>query len=230
MNHARPAIVLLAIGLLLAACGSDGSDTGSDTTDGSSTASTDTSTSTSADDTTSSTSAETTASTTTTETTVGSIPGDVVYAVADPSQLPPPMGDDPANGSGCNPGEGDLPDGVWFGILTDVTDTSAEFDLACWFSGDAANEAATEDGETEVPVPNDYYIRNESDAIRTVPVAADAPTWVITGDPSAGPEELTWADWVADLVGYVPCPGEYCLAWLYVNDGTATEVVSQYTP
>lgn len=227
MTLARPLTALVAIGLVLAACGGDSDDTTADTsTSTGSTATTDTSS-------TSSESTTTTDATTTSEsttTTTGSVPDDVVYAVADPAMVPPPLGDGPANGSGCNPGPGDLPDGVWFGIVRELADTSVEFDLACWFGGEAANEAAAEDGETEIPVPNDYYIRNESDVLRTVPVVADAPTWIIPTDPGLGSESRAWTEWVADPIGYVPCPGQYCLAWLYVNDGQATEVVTQYTP
>jgi hypothetical protein len=29
---------------------------------------------------------------------------------------------------------------------------------------------------------------------------------------------------------YVPCPGDYCAAWVYVNGGVITELVEQYLP
>lgn len=144
--------------------------------------------------------------------------------------LEPLPGSDGALGSGCAPGAEELPDGIWFGSLVTVSSNDIGFDLACWFSGEAANEAAAEDGFEEIPVPNDYYIRNEVDTLRTVPVDPDA---VIQWYPAGSEIELSerpWGEWVADPAGYLPCPGEWCLGWLYVNDGTVTEVVQQYTP
>lgn len=144
--------------------------------------------------------------------------------------LEPLPGSDSATGSGCAPGDDDLPDGVWFGVMKAVSDVDIGFDLACWFSGDAANEAAAEDGFEEIPVPNDYYIRNEVDTLRTVPVDPDA---VIHWYPAGGNLELSvipWGEWVDDPEGFIDCPGEWCIAWLYINDGVVTEVVQQYTP
>ena len=31
-------------------------------------------------------------------------------------------------------------------------------------------------------------------------------------------------------MGYIPCPGEFCSVWLYVNNGNVTEVLEQYLP
>lgn len=144
--------------------------------------------------------------------------------------LEPLPGSDGATGSGCAPGGDGLPDGVWFGAMEAVSDGDIEFDLACWYSGDAANEAAAEDGFEEIPVPNDYYVRNEVDTLRTVPIDPDA---VIHWYPAGSDIELAvrpWIEWVEDPEGYLPCPGEWCNAWLYVNDGVVTEVMQQYTP
>ena len=63
------------------------------------------------------------------------------------------------DGSGCTPGDGDvLPDGRWFGFPSAREADSFSFDLACWFTGDDAAAAATEDG-AESPPPNDGSIR-----------------------------------------------------------------------
>ncbi|MBT8202772.1 MAG: hypothetical protein KJO87_05645, partial [Acidimicrobiia bacterium] len=68
-----------------------------------------------------------------------------------------------------------LTDGVYIGRLLPETVSvdSLAFDLGVWFSGEDANRAARDDGETEVPVPNDYYIRNRSDEIWTFTVSPD---------------------------------------------------------
>jgi len=134
-----------------------------------------------------------------------------------------------ASGSGCTPGTDALPDGEWFGFVDTVAAASLQFDLACWFTGDAAVMTAAEDGFAEPP-PNDYYVRNVNTEVRTVAVAADAQVdWL----PAIGPpdlETIPYADWVAEREGRgVPVdhlPG----AWLTVEDGEITMIVEQYTP
>ena len=155
-----------------------------------------------------------------------------LYAVGENvGWVPEPFaGSDGANGSGCAPGIDGLPDGAWFGVMRSVDADSIGFDLACWFGGEAANEAAAEDGETEIPLPNDYYIRNDSDALRDVPVAGDAIAFRLTDDPATF-DRLEWPAWVADPTsGFLMCPGEFCLVWIYINDGELTELVTQYVP
>jgi hypothetical protein len=104
------------------------------------------------------------------------------------------------------------------------------FDLACFFFGDAANEAAEEDGVEEIPVPNDYYIRNQVDTLRSVPIADTAVVHTLGTAIEDGFESVPYTQWIEQEGGYVPCPGEFCLVWLYVNSGEVTEIVEQYTP
>ncbi len=145
--------------------------------------------------------------------------------------LEPLPGSAGATGSGCAPDGDDLPDGVWFGSIETASSAEIGFDLACWYSGDAANEAAAEDGFEEIPVPNDFYIRNEVATLRTVAVAPDAVIhWFPTTTGELALDVLAWDDWVGRPEGYLPCPGDWCNAWLYVNDGVVTEVMQQYTP
>ena len=144
---------------------------------------------------------------------------DLNFAIR-PDPLP---GSDGAGGSGCAPGSGDLPDGVWFGFLRSGTDSSVEFDLACFYFGDAATAKAGG------PVDNDYLIVNQNPALRSVPVAVD--TRVLTLDlPSPELSIKSYADWYPVPSGAPPCPGTACLAWLYVNGGQATEIVEQFLP
>jgi hypothetical protein len=77
-----------------------------------------------------------------------------------------------------------LADGTYFGFLEsiDVGSGVSGFDLACFYSGDEANEQAAARGD-EVPVPNDVYIVNDNPSTRDVPV-----------DPSV---ELLLIDWNA---------------------------------
>ena len=143
-----------------------------------------------------------------------------------------------AGGSGCAPGTEQLPDGVWFGFVVDRSDVGIQFDLACWWSGDRANEVALERGETDVPVPNDYYITNDSERLRAVEIAPDTPVAHLdyteantTNDPYV---VVAFGEW-GGLNDYLNCDfgsktEPFCLVWLYINDGLVTELVEQYVP
>jgi hypothetical protein len=133
---------------------------------------------------------------------------------------------DGSDGSGCTPGtDGTLPEGHWFGFVVSTAADSIEFDLACWFSGQAAIDAAAEDGE-ESPPPNDYYIRNQNELTRTVVVWSDAEVlFYPTGDPTSETEGSfeEWTDAVSGR-GYV------FGVWLDVIDGEATAITEQWVP
>lgn len=89
-----------------------------------------------------------------------------------------------------------LPDGRVVGYLAGVDDSGGaiEFDLAVWFSGNEANIAARIDGIEGIPVPNDYYIRNESATalrLELAPEAAVTSVWFdYDGDPDLESEDI----------------------------------------
>jgi hypothetical protein len=98
-----------------------------------------------------------------------------------------PTGSTDSTGSanpGCSgaPAPATLADGTYFGYVesVDVDSGTMGFDLACFYTGEEANEQAAQRGD-EVPVPNDVYIVNDNTTIRDVPV-----------DPST---ELLLIDW-----------------------------------
>jgi hypothetical protein len=64
------------------------------------------------------------------------------------------------SGSGCTPASPDkLTPGWWAGRIKNVQgNTVFDFDLVCWFSGQAAIKAGGEDDAG--PVEDDYYVRN----------------------------------------------------------------------
>ena len=130
-----------------------------------------------------------------------------------------------AFGSGCMPDAAVMPDGDWFGYIDSGTGTSVEFDLACWFSGIAAADAAAEDG-SESPPPNDYYIRNESDTLRTVPVSAAATVEKL--DDPGGPDliEVGYDTWSAGWASLDYQPG----VWLTIEGGEIVHILEQYVP
>lgn len=132
-----------------------------------------------------------------------------------------------ASWAGCTPSsDGDLPDGRWFGFVVEVEADQLGFDLACWFAGTAAAVAAEEDGQ-ESPPPNDFYIRNHSEAVRLLPVEATAEVaWLPNpGDP-VSVEVVTYSAWVALRSTRLVMPP----VWLQLADNRVSSVEEQYVP
>lgn len=201
--------MLIALVLITAACGSD--DATTSTTSGATT--------TVAPGTTTAAPSTTTAAPTTTEA--------MTTTVATTTTTTPPDTNSLASGSGCTPGTADsLPDGEWFGFVEAAADGSVDFDLACWFNGEAAAAAAAEDGE-ESPPPNDYYVRNTNSGLRTLTVAGSASvTWLPNpGDPSTE-ETVDYAAWLAGRAARDFQPS----VWLTIEDGAVARIVEQFTP
>lgn len=103
------------------------------------------------------------------------------------------------------------------------------FDVIQLFLGKAAATAAAQDHATEVPPPNDVWIRNVSHLLRTLPVASGAPITVnvlsapMTGDATKSvPVTLTRLGQFKDLK-----TGAF---WLTVRGGVVTRIVEQYLP
>jgi hypothetical protein len=106
---------------------------------------------------------------------------------------------------------------------------TVSFDLIQFFTGDAATKAAAEDGE-ESPPPNDYYIRNVNDRLRTLPVADDAPITVnVLAAPTSGDATENVSVTLAELAGYFPNSGTAPF-WLTVAQGRVTRIAQQYLP
>ena len=167
----------------------------------------------------------TTEAPTTTTTTTAAPSGP--FTVAGDGSFPAVLGGPTdAHGSGCAPGAGSLPDGIWFVFPTAWTASSIDFDLACFYSGDAATAEAAARGE-ESPPPNDYIITNDNATLRSVPVAIDAIGHRL--DINIALETVPFDEFVANPGEFQVC-FDFCLVWLYVNNGEVTEVVSQYVP
>jgi hypothetical protein len=148
------------------------------------------------------------------------------YLVDTTSFFPEPLpGSGRAHGSGCvvPGGSMTLPDGIWFGFAEAFAPGVITFDLACFWTGEAAIDAAAEDGEEAF----DFYIRNQNPTNREVPIAGDARIWYLDGTVSL--TEITAPEW-PHPGSFLMCPGEYCSVWLYVNGGEVTALVEQYLP
>jgi hypothetical protein len=161
---------------------------------------------------------------TTPPTTMATTPATTTAATtgASPTTTAPPDG---PSGSGCTPGDAVvLPEGEWYGVVVSATESGIEFDLACWFTGEAAVMAAAEDGG-ETP-PNDYYVRNENPQVRSLSVSAETEViWYPTGDP-ASEVTATFADWVEGTNSRGLLYG----VWLEVIDGEVFRLREQWVP
>lgn len=146
----------------------------------------------------------------------------IVYAPGDPFDFPAALpGSDEAGGSGCAPGIDGLPDGIWFGYVSDRSANEIDFDLACIWVGEAAYRRTVEAGEEPIV---GFWISNVNPKIRTVPVGSEATVYHLT--TSVGIDLISYREWLRG-----PCHGfeaSSCPVWLYVNGGRVTSVVEQF--
>ncbi len=151
-------------------------------------------------------------------------PADAVMG-ATPGLEPPSAraGSAGASGSGCAPGPGDLPDGLWFGFLADWTSATITLDLACLFWQDAAWAIAAERGD---PADDDIYVVNDNPTLRTLGVSDAAVVWRLDSALTHRPYAFT-SRWVrpGDLM---PCPS--CAVWVEVSGGQVTRIADQFFP
>jgi hypothetical protein len=94
----------------------------------------------------------------------------------------------------------------------DLATRTLTFDLAQWFTGDAATAAEREDGVTaeDDVASNDYDVRDNSHRLRTVPLAASFGHATNALD----------RQYHGNFLGY----------WLTVARGTVVRIDEQYTP
>jgi hypothetical protein len=114
-------------------------------------------------------------------------------------------------GSGCSPGSGPLPDGIWFGHIEGASESAIDFDLICFAPPDATTEGSGR-------------ITNSSTVLRQVPVEPSAMVYGIDDD---GHWRLVpYPAWYPNPGNEIFCPPSGCWdVWLYVNDGAVTEIV-----
>ena len=109
-------------------------------------------------------------------------------------------------------------------MVVSATPSGIEFDLACWFTGEAAVAAAAEDGAE--PPPNDYYVRNDNPQIRSLPVSSESEVvWYPTGDPASDAVVA-----FTDRVDGAAARGFFFGVWLDVIDGEVFRIREQWVP
>jgi hypothetical protein len=137
---------------------------------------------------------------------------DVRYTVSGPEyQVASLPGSGGMYGSGCSPGPGTLPDGIWFGALADRSSEAVEFDLMCFGPG------------SEGP----GHVSNNSKALRTVPVTENAIVYVFEGSGGDNWVLESYGQWLTHAADPAFCP-EGCWVWLYVNAGSIIEMVELF--
>jgi hypothetical protein len=114
---------------------------------------------------------------------------------------------DGSYGSGCDPGPGPLPDGIWFGFAAARHPDELDFDLACLYPDPVA----------------DARIVNESPTLRSLSVDSDVlvreliPTIPVTGGTTYGNWEAAWC----------PLAGS-CPVWVRILDGRVIYIAEQF--
>lgn len=102
-------------------------------------------------------------------------------------------------------------------------------DVVQFFTGDAAASAAAEDGSSEVPPPSDYWIRNENDRLRTLPVAPDAEVTTNTLTSSETGDATKDVRVSLERLASFRSLGA-ALFWITVANATVVRINEQYLP
>lgn len=102
-------------------------------------------------------------------------------------------------------------------------------DVVQFFTGDAAAKAATEDHATEVPPPNDYWIRNTSPQVQLLPVAVKAGITVNTLAALESSSATTNVAKTLAQLGAYPHVGS-ALFWVTVRQGQVSRIAEQFLP
>jgi len=143
---------------------------------------------------------------------------------------------------------------VEFAFLREVSTGQVVVDYAQWLTGEAASQAAYEDGyiaSADEGLPNDFYIRTGTDRSRTLPLSDDVSVWLTS--PAAGSitqVEVNLDEWLGLFHDGIPRDPEtdsppaggsphngYLGAgtigapyWLVSLDGTVIAIEQQYLP
>jgi hypothetical protein len=136
----------------------------------------------------------------------------------------------PAAPAAAAPAQTDGVDGVQVArvVRVDPAAGTVTVDVIQFLTGDAATRAAAEDG-AEVPPPNDYYIRNASSRLRTLPVASTAPITInVHGAQESGSATTDIPKTLAELAGIQHLEdGAFRLT---LQDGQVIRIAEIYIP
>jgi hypothetical protein len=145
-----------------------------------------------------------------------------------------------AGNLGCGtPAPTILPEGTYFGYVLSIDTASGAlaFDLACFYTGEEANEQAAQRGD-EVPVPNDVYIVNDNTKIRNLTVDPSLELVVLDWNsccepkPGADLEDFASALGNDDFseIGGRSYAGSLSPYWVTIEDGVVSRIEEQFLP
>lgn len=133
----------------------------------------------------------------------------------------------------------ELEDGRHFGFVrsVDAEGSALILDLAYFLTGEEASQAAAEHGD-EVPPPNDYYIVNDNERLRTLTLSPDLRILLLDWERCCDETLLaTLEDFAAAIDAPEPITiddhvyyGSSSQYWLTVEDGVVTTIEEQYLP
>jgi hypothetical protein len=133
------------------------------------------------------------------------------------------------DGSGCEPPPGTgLPDGLWFGVLSsiDATHNMIGLDLACWFSGKAAQTAAG----SSTPVPNDYYVRNVNPTVYQLPTSPHVAVLSLAGSSGGATGEFNPTTTGVVSANAILTDASKHYVWVQITHGYVVVIQEQFTP
>ena len=104
-------------------------------------------------------------------------------------------------------------------------------DVVQFFFGDTATEAARADGSTNLPPPNDYWIRNLNPRLRSLPVAPAAPVTVnILSSDETGDSQTNSTISLSKLASYGDIRVSNSLFWVTTRNGVVTGIAQHWMP
>jgi hypothetical protein len=123
-----------------------------------------------------------------------------------------------------------LADGSYAGIIRGIEGDTVLIDVIEWFEDDAATQACIEDGKTDavemaVAWCTDYYMRNNNDLVRTLPLAADATVTYIDWENSGNDIPRPVRTVLDRIVSTPEMPTQFAFT---VEDGVVTEFPEEH--
>lgn len=140
---------------------------------------------------------------------------------------------------GSDAGITSLDDGRHLVYVEGIFDEGAglRVDLAVLFSGNEANTAARLDGATEIPVSNDYYIRNQDATVISVPVHESVQVTSVwydyDTDPDLENDPISYLEFLGAIRGNANDAHAQLRDspwWVTVESGTVVALDEQYVP
>ncbi len=147
---------------------------------------------------------------------------------ATPISIPRSTDGTSPDGSGCDPSTTTLSDGIWFGVLksADASTNTIGLDLACWFSGQAAQAAAG----SATPVPNDYYVRNLNPKVYELPASPQTAVLSLAQSGTGGNGQYNPTTVGLASANAILTDQSQHDVWVQITRGFVVVIQGQFTP